>query len=175
DDGRGGTADCSVELEVKAAAPPPLTPLEQRLALHSIYFPTDLPSVINPIGGLMPSQQRTLVSIAQDFKKYLESKPDARLLLQGHADQRGSINYNQALSERRVRRVRAFFLSQGIPARNIETLAYGFSHNLSEEEVRLLVETNPDLNDSDRSKAVTNIHTIVLANNRRVDIVLSTV
>jgi len=38
-DQRGGTADCSVDVDAQAP-----TPLELRLALHSIYFPTAQPT-----------------------------------------------------------------------------------------------------------------------------------
>lgn len=173
-DGHGGSADCSVELSV-TAAPVVLTPLEQRLALHSIYFPTDLPSQQQPMAGLLGSQQRTLQSISSDFKKYLESKPNARLILQGHADERGAVTYNQKLSERRVQRVRDYLVLEGVPFNRIEILAYGYSRNLTATQVKQLVEANSDLSDIDRASMLEHMRTVVLANNRRVDIMLSTV
>ena len=118
DDGRGGTADCSVDLDVQApqASAAVITELEARLALHSIYFPTAQPTADDPEGGLTESQQTILRTLAEDFKKYLALKPDAHLILEGHADQRGSVEYNNALTERRVARSKSFLVEQGVPA-----------------------------------------------------------
>src|SRR6202140_637980 len=52
DDGRGGTADCSLNVAVRAPQPPPeVVELEARLALHSIYFQTARPNANDPNGG----------------------------------------------------------------------------------------------------------------------------
>lgn len=180
------TATCSDSrgLNTQAAAqvmvqnPPPVSPefikLEARLSLHSIYFATNKPRVENPDGGLLPSQEQTLVSLAEDFKKYLETKPDAHLTLEGHADPRGSMEYNQALSERRVERTKRFLIEHGVPAGNIETKAFGEQRNLDEAQVKDAVEKNPELNPEQRQRIVDNIKTVLLASNRRVDITLST-
>jgi outer membrane protein OmpA-like peptidoglycan-associated protein len=158
--------------------PPPASPefikLEARLALHSIYFATDKPRVANPDGGLLPSQEQTLISLADDFKKYLETKPDAHLILEGHADPRGSAEYNQALSERRVERTKRFLIERGVPAANLETKAFGEQRNLDEAQVKEAVEKNPELTPEQRQRVISNIKTVLLASNRRVDITLST-
>ena len=75
-DERGGTADCSVDVDAQAP-----TPLELRLALHSIYFPTAQPTADEPAVGLLSSQKEILISLAGDFMKYLETKPEAHLFL----------------------------------------------------------------------------------------------
>ncbi len=67
----------------------------------------------------------TLRALASDFQIYLQSKPDARLTLQGHADPRGSVEYNQALSEQRVERTKRFLVELGVPAANIQAGAFG--------------------------------------------------
>ena len=148
--------------------------LEARLALHSIYFPTAQPTVAYPNGGLLDSQQQTLISLADDFKKYLKSRPDAHLTLEGHADPRASVEYNQALSERRVERTKGFLIEHGVPAASIETKAFGKQQNLTEAEVKDAVEQNPELTPGERQRVLNNMTTILLASNRRVDIALST-
>ena len=148
--------------------------LEHRLALHSIYFPTDQPRSENPNGGLLVSQEQTLKSLADDFKKYLETKPDAHLILGGHADRRGTVEYNQALSERRVERTKRFLIEHGVPEANLETKALGEQHNLTEDQVKDAIEKNPELTSEQRQKVLANLRTILLASNRRVDITLST-
>lgn len=171
DDGRGGTADCSVNVNVQAA---PEKELEARLVLRSIYFQTARPTASNPNGGLLASQQEALISLASDFKKYLALRPEARLILSGHADPRGSIEYNKALTERRVERAKRSLIEQGVPAASIEIRSFGEQGNLSADEVRQLIEENPDLSAEDRQKMLDNLQVIILANDRRVDVTLST-
>lgn len=174
-DSRGLSASSSAQVNVESPPPPPqVSQLEMRLALHSIYFVTAQPTVENPRGGLLPSQQRTLVALAADFVKYLQTKPDAKLILEGHADPRGTVEYNQALSERRVESTQAFLFEHGVPADHIETRALGEQHNLTPEEVKQSVETNPELTPEERARVLRNMRTIILASNRRVDITLST-
>ena len=174
-DARGLTGQGSAPVMVEN---PPHNPeieiLEARLALHSIYFPTAMPPVKNPNGGLVASQRQTLTALASDFKKYLESKPDAHLILEGHADMRGSDEYNQALSERRVNSTKHFLIEQGVPEANIETKAFGKQRNLTDEEVKAAVEHNPDVTPEERQRSLKHLRTIKLASNRRVDVTLST-
>jgi outer membrane protein OmpA-like peptidoglycan-associated protein len=148
--------------------------LETRLALRSVFFPTAQPTTAHPDAGIVASQQQTLVVLAADFKKYLQYKPDAHLILNGHADPRGTSEYNKALSERRVGSTKQFLIDQGIPAANIETQGFGSQEELTADQVKDLVAQNPDLSAADREKILHNLTVIVLAQNRRVDVVLST-
>jgi outer membrane protein OmpA-like peptidoglycan-associated protein len=174
-DSRGLNTPATAQVMVENPPPSPeFLKLEARLALHSIYFPTDLPRVANPGGGLLESQQQTLISLAEDFKKYLETKPDAHLTLGGHADPRASVEYNQALSERRVERTKRFLIEHGVPEANLETKAFGEEQNLTEDQVKDAVEKNPELTPEQRQRVLDNLQTILLASNRRVDITLST-
>jgi outer membrane protein OmpA-like peptidoglycan-associated protein len=158
--------------------PPPPNPeivrLESRLTLHSIYFATAKPPISNPKIGLVPSQRQTLMTLATDFKKYMELKPEAHLILGGHADVRGSVPYNQALSERRVNLTKSFLVEQGVPETNIDIKAYGKEENLTDAQVKDEVEGNPELSSEERQRILKNITTIRLASNRRVDVTLST-
>ena len=99
DDSRGGTADCSLAIQANQPPPPPeIAELETRLALHSIYFATDRPTVAHPDAGLVDSQQQILSTLATDFTRYLTFRPEAHLILGGHADVRGSVAYNKSLN-----------------------------------------------------------------------------
>ena len=110
--------------------------------------------------------------MATDFKAYLQVKPDARLTLTGHADPRGGAKYNQALTERRVGSVKNFLVQQGVPASSIDAVALGDSHPLTKDEVKDLVQKNPELTDAE-SKVMRQLNVIYLAQNRRVDITLA--
>jgi hypothetical protein len=177
-DSRGLTGQATTQVAVENPPPPPVNPevvkLEARLSLHSVYFVTSQPLPTDLKGGLLPSQQKTLVSLASDFKKYLESKPDAHLILGGHADQRGSAAYNQALSERRVARTKSFLVEQGIPEASIETKAFGSGQNLTDDDVKGELATNTELTSEEKQRVLSRIATIRLASNRRVDVTLNT-
>jgi outer membrane protein OmpA-like peptidoglycan-associated protein/opacity protein-like surface antigen len=175
DDGRSGTADCTVTVQVEAVRiPAEVVELEARLALHSIYFQTARPRVENPTGGLVDSQEQVLLKLSSDFNRYLTFKPQAHLILQGHADHRGTPSYNKELTERRVERTRNVLIEHGVPSANIETRALGDEDNLTPEQVKKLVDDNPDLSSDERRKIEGNLHAIVWANNRRVDVSLNT-
>jgi peptidoglycan-associated lipoprotein len=55
----------------------------------------------------------------------LSSNPQARVRLEGHADERGSREYNIGLGERRSQTVRRMLLIQGASASQISTVSFG--------------------------------------------------
>ena len=162
---------------VEAQEPPPppeMVELERRLDLHSIYFQTARPTTANPNGGLVPSQENILAILASDFKKYLKYRPDAHLILGGHADERGSEEYNKRLTGRRVERARNYLIGHGVLATAIETRSFGKEDQLNAEQIKEQIAANPDLTPDDRRQMLVNLNVMVLANNRRVDVALST-
>lgn len=177
-DSRGLTAQASTQVTLENPPPPPVNPevvkLEARLALHSVYFVVDHPRPNDLKGGLLSTQQKTLIALATDFKKYLEDKPDAHLILGGHADHRGSAEYNQTLTERRVNTVKSFLVAQGVPEASIDTKGFGKEDNLTTDQVKGAVEGNPDLSTEERARIIKNIEVVRMASNRRVDVTLST-
>jgi len=175
------TASSTTMVNVEAPPPPPPPPpapeikqLEAKLALHSIYFQTARPTAESPQGGLLDSQADILKTLAADFKSYLRYKPDAHLILGGHADPRGSEEYNKALTERRVDRTKNFLVEHGVPADHFDTRSFGKEDQLTAEQTKELIAQNPDLTPADRQKMLNNLRVMVLANNRRVDVTLST-
>jgi outer membrane protein OmpA-like peptidoglycan-associated protein len=178
-DDKNQTATANANITIAPPPPPPAPPAEQvrleaRLALHSVFFPTAQPRTEHPEGGLLASQQQTLTTLATDFKSYLTFRSDAHLTLSGHADVRGSVKYNQALSERRVAHTKQFLVEHGVPEASIETRGLGKEQELSTDQVKELVENNPDLRDAERKQILGELSVIVLAQNRRVDVTLST-
>ncbi len=57
--------------------------------------------------------------------KYLASNPDMSVRLEGHADERGSREYNVALAHRRAQSVRRLVLFEGVNAEQVEIISYG--------------------------------------------------
>jgi outer membrane protein OmpA-like peptidoglycan-associated protein len=150
------------------------TTLETRLTFNSLYFPYNVPSKADPQGGLVPSQERRLDEVASNFKQYLGFRPEAHLILEAHADHRGTSAYNMALSQRRADRVSSYLIEHGVPAANLETKALGKEQNLTEKEVLELTNQNPNLSPEDRKRVAHNLLVFRMANNRRVDVRLST-
>ena len=62
----------------------------------------------------------------------LRANPSVRLRIEGHADQRGSTEYNLALGQRRAEAVRAWLGAYGIDASRFTTLSYGKERPLDE-------------------------------------------
>jgi outer membrane protein OmpA-like peptidoglycan-associated protein len=174
-DGHGGETDAMAQVAVQAPAPSKeQVQIERRLSLHSIYFATAKPTVTNPTGGLVASQERTLTALATDFKNYLNFKPEAHLILQGHADPRGGEEYNKLLSERRVTRTKAFLVEQGVKADAIETQGLGEEQPMSTDQVKQAVDQEQDLSASQKAQLTRNAKVLALAQSRRVDVTLST-
>ncbi|RBO82856.1 peptidoglycan-associated lipoprotein Pal [Marinomonas aquiplantarum] len=57
--------------------------------------------------------------------EFLVANPDARIVLEGHADERGTREYNMALGERRAKAVSRYLTIQGVAASQIETVSFG--------------------------------------------------
>jgi outer membrane protein OmpA-like peptidoglycan-associated protein len=164
----GGADTKTATLRLVETVVPPET-----LSMRSVYYPTDQPRTLKQEAALLPSEKETLKAIADSFKQYLAVKPDAHLILSGHADRRGPQAYNQPLSERRAELAKRFLIEQGIQEGNLETKAFGKEQNLSVDQVKHQVEQDASLSPEDRQKALQKIQNIVLAFNRRVDITLT--
>jgi peptidoglycan-associated lipoprotein len=70
---------------------------------------------------LTPEAQETLRRQAQWLNQYGK----VTVQVEGHADERGTREYNIALSARRATAAREFLISQGVAANRISSIAYG--------------------------------------------------
>ncbi len=143
-----------------------------QVALVSLYFPTDYPTKQHPEGGLVKSQQEALNTLAAAFKSFLGQDPNARLLLEAHADVRGSGSHNKTLTERRAARVKDYLVGQGISASAVDTTAVGKENQLGKDEVKELEGKNPQAAPKARTKGKAAETVTWMAYNRRVDVVL---
>ncbi len=64
-------------------------------------------------------------SLLQHNAEYLRQNPNLRALIEGHCDERGTEEYNQALGERRALSVREYLINQGISSSRIDIISYG--------------------------------------------------
>jgi peptidoglycan-associated lipoprotein len=57
--------------------------------------------------------------------RLLRDKTDVNITLEGHCDERGTVEYNQALGEKRANAARDYLVNAGVPAARVQTLSYG--------------------------------------------------
>ncbi len=79
-----------------------------------VFFETDSTD-------LTPTAVATLDKQAQWLQRY----PNYTFILEGHADERGTREYNFSLSARRAQTVRDYLISRGIPANRFRVVSYG--------------------------------------------------
>ena len=80
----------------------------------TVYFGTDE-------YALDASAQATLAAQA----RWLLANPNVRASIEGHADERGTREYNMALGERRANAAKDFLASQGVPADRLLVTSWG--------------------------------------------------
>ena len=64
-------------------------------------------------------------SALENDGKYLQSNSNTRIVIEGHCDERGSVEYNLALGEKRARAAKDYLVSYGIPGARLTTISYG--------------------------------------------------
>jgi len=57
--------------------------------------------------------------------KLLRDNPDIQITIEGHCDERGTVEYNQALGERRAQAARDYLVAAGLAESRIQTVSYG--------------------------------------------------
>ncbi len=96
-------------------------PIEERVAelnrqgvLETVYFEFDS-------SELSPEAAAKLKQNAD----WIEGNPDYTIQIQGHCDERGTIEYNLALGERRANAVKDYLVSLGVDGGRLRTVTYG--------------------------------------------------
>ena len=99
---------------------------EQRFALGSI--PT--PDAGGPLRDVNFDYDSSIIGdVARQNLDYnvevLRSNPALKVQIEGHCDERGTVEYNMALGETRARAVRDALIALGISAQRLTTVSYG--------------------------------------------------
>ena len=97
-------------MPVREAPPSEWKPMPEKM----VYFDYDK-SVLKPEAK----------AAIQKNVQYLREKPNARLLVEGHCDERGTNEYNLALGERRAEAVKNYMIDLGINGSRITTKSWG--------------------------------------------------
>jgi peptidoglycan-associated lipoprotein len=107
DDQAGAGADGSGILD-------PFNPQSILAKQRSVYFDFN--------GYTVSEQYRSLV---ETHGKYLASKPQQRVVIEGNTDARGGSEYNLALGQRRAEAVRRMLTLIGVSDAQVETISFG--------------------------------------------------
>ncbi len=81
---------------------------------HVVYFGFDQQNVTANYGELL-----------QEHANFLIDNPSEKVLIEGHADERGTPGYNIALGERRAKAVEQYLQNIGVSAEQISIVSYG--------------------------------------------------
>ncbi|MCL5269574.1 MAG: peptidoglycan-associated lipoprotein Pal [bacterium] len=82
--------------------------------LRTVYFDFDS-------ADLTGEAQQTLDADAA----WMLAHPDYQYQIEGHTDERGTVEYNLNLGDRRAKAVREYLVSRGVPADKLHTISYG--------------------------------------------------
>ncbi|HLS69650.1 MAG TPA: peptidoglycan-associated lipoprotein Pal [Kiloniellales bacterium] len=109
----GGAMAGTSQQGLGSAAPGTQEELRQTIG-DRIFFDFDSYSV-------RPDQRRTVEQVAQ----WMNQHQNVQLTVEGHADERGTREYNLALGDRRANSVREMLQSYGVPASRLSSISYG--------------------------------------------------
>ena len=86
----------------------------QQIVGDRVLFEVDQSTLTSDARGLLSAQAQWLVN-----------NPGFAILIEGHADERGTTEYNIALGARRAAAVQEYLFSQGIALTRMQTVSYG--------------------------------------------------
>jgi peptidoglycan-associated lipoprotein len=127
--GPGGEA--VAEARITVTAPAAVTPPPQPAISDSSFFESSVKDAFFDLDqyDIREDAREALHTDA----RILAERPNIRITIEGHCDERGSEKYNLALGDRRANAAKDFLVSQGIPSSRIDTISYGKERNFCEE------------------------------------------
>ncbi len=63
--------------------------------------------------------------LKENYSRLQQNRPGAEILIEGHCDQRGTVEYNLALGQKRANSARDYLLSLGMAPGKVNTISYG--------------------------------------------------
>ena len=76
---------------------------------------------------------KALNADSTELRDILKNYPEYKLTIEGHADERGSAEYNMALGDRRAESAKEYLVNIGIPAMQLGIVSYGKEKPVCEE------------------------------------------
>lgn len=127
-----GAAGCAKKaVQAPPAAPP--APATTPAPTPPAPAPTPTPAPVSTVTELVPVffayDSYALDGAARTAldrnAKYLRENGGSRIVIEGHCDERGTVEYNQALGERRAQAARQFLVDAAIEPSRIDIVSYG--------------------------------------------------
>jgi peptidoglycan-associated lipoprotein len=119
--------------------PAPTAPVEEE-TLESLTKSGVLKPVYFAYDSVVLSEEAR--AILQKNADYLKKRSTAKVMVEGHADSRGTNEYNLALSDRRAAAVRDYLVSLGLAADRVTSVAKGEEQPFCKEETEACWQQN---------------------------------
>ena len=91
---------------------------------------------------IRPDASTALKDDVAVIREILFKYPGQKLMIEGHADERGSEEYNLALGDKRARAAEEFLTSMGIPTTQLTLISYGKDRPVCTEETEQCWQRN---------------------------------
>jgi peptidoglycan-associated lipoprotein len=82
---------------------------------------------------LRPDAMKALQGDSAELRDILKDYPDYKLTIEGHADERGSAEYNMALGDARAHSAKDYLVQVGIPSDQLNVVSYGKEKPICQE------------------------------------------
>ncbi len=121
--GPGGAADAEARITVSAEDAGAVNPGTARRLTDAELFASSAKDAFFDYDSytLREDARQNLTESA----RVLKERPNIRITIEGHCDERGSEAYNLALGDKRANAAKSFLISQGIDPARIDTISYG--------------------------------------------------
>jgi len=117
-----GTTEATARVTVNSEAPPPTTSSTSSDS-DSRLFSQNMKDVFFEYDSYeITSQYQPVI---QADARFLQQHPNMTFVIEGHCDERGSIEYNLTLGEYRATAAKQALVAQGVSAARIRTISYG--------------------------------------------------
>lgn len=126
--GGGGAVkeDSAADAEAVKVTPAETVPLEEAYTGHPLDNPDSLLSkrtlYFDFDSSYVKDEEQKII---EAHGNYLSQNPNAKIVLEGHCDERGSREYNVALGERRAKAVDRLIKLMGVAQKQVELVSYG--------------------------------------------------
>ena len=125
----------------KGEAPPPKPPEQQKVAAPEEKKPVPVPPPPAPPPAPAPAPVPGLQPVYFDYDKYnvrpgdaeilkknldwFKANPSTKVRIEGNCDERGTVEYNLALGQKRADAAKTYLIGLGVDGKRLDTISYG--------------------------------------------------
>lgn len=126
--GAGGSANSTATVTVTApqAPPPPPAPSKSKLSASEFVEQNLQDAMFDYDSSTIREDARAVLTRNSDaLKSFFNEYSNAAIVIEGHADERGSAEYNLGLADRRATAAKEFLVQLGVSADRLKPVSYG--------------------------------------------------